>query len=120
MLEILNVLFHCLHLIVIIFNTIFWMFSRTLRIAQVTQVLTLVSWFGFGFFYGFGYCFLTDWHWQIKEKLGERNLPASYIKFVLDNITGQDLNAQWIDRGTFAVLLISLVGCAVNSRRQKV
>ncbi|HUR31773.1 MAG TPA: hypothetical protein VMZ69_10110 [Saprospiraceae bacterium] len=32
--------------------------------------LTIASWFIIGLWKGFGYCFLTDWHWRIKEKLG--------------------------------------------------
>jgi hypothetical protein len=116
-LGVLDVLFHVIHLSFIVINLTFWMSFRTLRIAQITLLLTLISWFGFGIFYGFGYCFLTDWHWQVKESLGEKNLPLSYVKYILDKVTGSDLNADMIDKGTMAALLIAVTGCVVQSIR---
>ncbi len=98
--EALDDLFHVLHLSAIVVNLTFWVWRRTLRIAQVTLGLTLASWFGFGLVYGFGYCFLTDWHWRLKHLMGERDLPASYVKYVLDGVT-------------LAALLVSVLGCGV-------
>lgn len=82
-------------------------------------LITLVSWFGFGYFYGFGYCFLTEWHWQIKEKLGESNLPASYIKYVLDRLTGKDWDPVTVDRIAFGGLLYSIAGCLIQTIRKR-
>lgn len=117
MLEVLDTLFHVIHISFIIINTTFWMSKRTLRIAQVTLLATLTSWFGFGIFYGFGYCFLTDWHWQIKEKLGETDLPLSYIKLVMDRTTGRDWNAEVIDKATMIILILSVTGCIIQTFR---
>lgn len=117
--EILNILFHFLHLAVIFVNLTFWLSFRTLRIAQITQILTLINWFGFGLYYGFGYCFLTDWHWQIKEKLGEKDVPSSYIKYVLDEVTGSNWDADKINYWTMAALFISVIGCLVQTIRFK-
>jgi len=114
---ILNIIFHVIHISVITINLTFWMSFKTLRIAQVTLILTVFSWVGFGFYYGFGYCFLTDWHWQLKESAGETDLPYSYIKLVLDYITGRDIDPVLIDRFTILALIISLLGCAVQSVR---
>lgn len=102
----------------IIVNLTFWMSFRTLRIAQVSVLLTLVSWFGFGLFYGFGYCFLTDWHWQIKEKLGQTNLPPSYIKYILDKVTGMSWDAALVDKMAFAGLIFSVSGCLIQTVRK--
>jgi hypothetical protein len=41
-----------------------------------------------GAIYGWGYCPFTDWHWQVKHRLGETDLPVSYLKYYLDKITG--------------------------------
>ena len=117
MLQFFDIAFHVIHVTCIVINLTFWFSFRTLRIAQVTQVLTLISWFGFGFVYGFGYCFLTDWHWQIKEKLGEKNLPLSYIKYVLDHVTGSNWNADLVDKVTLACLFVAVTGCLVQSVR---
>ena len=59
--------------------------------------MTLVSWSLLGIFYGFGYCPCTDWHWDVKRKLGETDLPASYIKYYLDRITPFDWNPGTVD-----------------------
>ncbi len=118
MLEILDILFHVFHLSIIIINVTFWMSFRTLLIAQVTLLLTFISWFGLGLIYGFGYCFLTDWHWQVKEELGEKNLPSSYIKLVVDRTFGVDANPEMIDQWTMVILIISLVGCGIQTFRK--
>jgi hypothetical protein len=117
MLALVDVLFHVVHLSFIIINLTFWISFRTLRLAQLTLLLTLISWVGFGFVYGFGYCFLTDWHWTVKEHLGETNLPMSYIKYVLDEVTRRNWDPQAVDVGTTAALVIALVGCAIQSYR---
>ena len=85
----------------------------------MTLILTFISWVGFGYYYGFGYCFLTDWHWQLKEKAGETDLPLSYIKLVLDRTTGKNINPELIDKSTMVALLISLLGCSVQTVRKK-
>lgn len=112
-----DVILHVIHLSVIVINLTFWMSFRTLRIAQITLILTLISWVGFGYYYGFGYCFLTDWHWQIKESAGDSDLPLSYIKLVLDRSTGKEFSLELIDKSTMAALIISLLGCSIQSIR---
>jgi len=34
-----------------------------------------------------GYCPLTEWHFNILERLGYRELPDSYIVFLLQRLT---------------------------------
>jgi hypothetical protein len=58
---------------------------------------TLFSWLVLGLKYGLGYCFLTDWHWDIKRKLGETDLPASFVKYFLDKYTFFDISAATVD-----------------------
>ena len=118
MLQLFDALIHVFHVTIIIINMTFWLSFKTLRIAQVTLLLTLVSWVGFGFYYGFGYCFLTDWHWQLKEKIGETNLPASYIKLVVDRTFGVNSDAVMVDEVTTIVLVLSLLGCIIQSIRE--
>lgn len=115
--ELKDVLYHVFHVSIIIVNTTFWISFRTLRIAQITLLLTLVSWMVFGYFYGFGYCILTDWHWQVKQQLGEKHLPPSYIKLVLDRMTGMDFDSSSIDTVTIIILILSVIGCLVQSIR---
>lgn len=119
MLKTLDVILHVLHFAVILANLTFWMFRRTLRVAQVVQGLTVLSWFGLGFVYGFGYCFLTDWQWQVKEALGENNLPSSYIKYVADKLSGSDWDAGLIDQLTLAFFGASVLGCLMQTLRKR-
>jgi hypothetical protein len=49
--------------------------------------LTLASWIVLGVIVGrLGYCVLTDWHWQVRAALGARDLPDTYIAFLLDRV----------------------------------
>lgn len=99
---------HFAHILLISVNVFGWMFKRTRRINLLLLNITLLSWFGLGFWYGFGYCPLTDWQWSVKESLGQDNLPYSYIKYLFDNIFSVDSNERYIDYLTFAVFFISL------------
>ena len=47
--------------------------------------LTAFCWFAMGPLMGYdvGYCPLTDWHWQVKEARGAKDLPATYIDYLL-------------------------------------
>jgi len=46
---------------------------------------------------------------MILEKLGNHNLPVSYIKYIVHRLTGMDFNAQLIDTLTMAFFLLSLI-----------
>lgn len=117
MLEALDIIFHIVHISLITITVTFWWSYRTLRVAQVVLLLTIVSWFGFGYFYGFGYCFITDWHWQVKERLGQSDLPSSYLKYILDQITGKYWDPALVDKMAFAGLLYAVAGCLVQTIR---
>ena len=93
------------------FNLLGWIWRKTRRLHLFTIGLTMVSWFGLGVFYGIGYCPLTDWHWQIKHRLGQTDLPYSYITYFLNRVTGMDWHPVLVDIGTvslaFAALFLS-------------
>ncbi|MEJ5960792.1 DUF2784 domain-containing protein [Pedobacter immunditicola] len=97
MLQILDVFFTLLHLVIIGFNLTGWIWGKTRRFHFYCILLTAGSWFVLGIWYGWGYCPITDWQWQIKEKLGEVNLPNSFIKYFADQVSGQSINTQLID-----------------------
>ena len=102
-----------------LFNLTGWMFRKTRRAHLVAVLLTAASWLVLGAFYGWGYCFLTDWHWRVLYALGERP-PRSYIKYLLDRITGLDWNAALVDAGTgiaFAVVFVLSIVLNLRDRR---
>ena len=75
----------------------------------VILLITGFSWIGLGLFYGWGYCFLTDWHWQLLEKTGELNLPNSYIPYLLNRILGIQISANTADYMTVVLFVIALM-----------
>lgn len=97
MLRLADILFVLFHTILIVFNLSGWAFRKTRRIHLLAISLTIGSWVVLGFFYGFGYCPCTDWHWGVKRALGERGLPASWVKYYVDLVTGQNWDAGLID-----------------------
>lgn len=99
--RIIDVSFVAFHVLLIGFNLAGWAWRRTRRLHCIAITATLLSWFGLGMVYGWGYCPLTDWHWDVKRALGETGLPASWVKYYLDRLTGAD----W-DSGVVEVLVI--------------
>ncbi len=71
--------------------------------------LTILSWFALGPWKGWGYCPITEWQWDIKEKLGETNLPNSFIKYFADKISGSDISPAIVDAVTLVSFLLVVV-----------
>lgn len=115
-LETKDVLFTILHIGVTLFNLFGWLFYKLRRLHLVSVVLTLVSWLILGIFYGLGYCFLTDWHWEVKRKLGETNLPASFVKYYLDILFQADIPANVVDAITVTGLVVAVVMTVMRNR----
>ncbi len=86
--RLLDLLLFGFHAALVVFNVVGWAWRRTRRLHLFTICGTIFSWFGFGAVYGWGYCPLTDWHWRVKEALGQTELPASWLKYYLDRATG--------------------------------
>ncbi|MGY0036211.1 DUF2784 domain-containing protein [Pedobacter sp. NJ-S-72] len=90
-------LFTLLHIVIIGFNLFGWIWPSTRKLHLIVVTLTLGCWLILGIWYGIGYCPITDWQWQIKEKLGEVNLPNSFVKYYADKISGQNISDALID-----------------------
>ena len=108
----LDVFFLVFHTALIGFNLTGWIWKKTRRLHLAVISLTILSWVGLGFFYGFGYCPCTDWHWQVKRALGETGVPASYVKYYLDALTGLDWEPFVVD-GSVAVLGLAAFGMSI-------
>ena len=92
-----------------LFNLFGWMWKKTRRLNLLTLVITGISWFVLGIFYGMGYCPLTDWHFRILAELGHKELPISYIEYVLERASGLDMNAGLVDMVTVAGFFLCLI-----------
>jgi hypothetical protein len=91
-----------------IFNCFGWLWKKTRRWNLYTLLLTAASWFILGIWFGWGYCACTDWHWDVREKLGYFDQSKSYVHFLLLKLTGIDFNKNLVEKTTLTVFFVSL------------
>ena len=108
MLSVIDILLTVVHLVLVGFNLLGWAWRQTRRVHLITILLTAASWFILGIWYGIGYCPITDWQWNIKRQLGERNLPASFIKYFADAITGMSFSPKLVNLLTVILFFVAL------------
>ena len=112
-----DMFFVVFHLLFTLFNVAGWAWRKTRMLNLATLLLTGFSWTVLGMFYGFGYCPLTDWHWQVLYHLGESGMPASYLEYLFERITGLEAQTSVVNLLTglfFGIALI--VSLALNYR----
>jgi hypothetical protein len=116
--KILDIVIIVFHTSLIIFNLFGWIWKKTRRFNLLTLLLTGASWLFLGLIFGsLGYCPLTDWHFDILVKLGETDLPDSYIKYMVNRLTGFDLASSLVDAVTLYLFLAALViSVYINAR----
>src|SRR5262245_33795651 len=124
--QIFDVLFDILHITIVLINALGWVYHRIWYIHLIVAGLTTLSWVGAGAFYGWGYCFLTDWHWQVKESLGETPLPNSYIDYWLiklfDIHPDPQVVANWVlgvFMGSTSLTIVLVLLRAIRRRKNK-
>ena len=119
-LQLLDFLLTIFHLLIIGFNLFGWISPKTRKLHFIFVLLTAACWLGLGYWYGIGYCPVTDWQWQVKGQLGEHDLPNSFIKYEVDKISGANANAVFIDIITAAsFFLAAVISVYVNFFRPK-
>lgn len=102
--------FFVFHSSLIVFILFGWTWRKTRLANLIVILLTAFSWTVLGIWYGFGFCPCTEWHWQVRMKLGRYDLPSTYTKFLIDSLTGLNVNEKLVD--IFAVLFLILAFCA--------
>ena len=110
MLHFTDILFTLLHIIIILFNLFGWIFPATREAHFICITITAFCWFILGIWFGWGYCPLTDWQWHIKEQLGETNLPASFITWLANKITGMRFGDSFINLLTLVLFILAAIG----------
>jgi len=117
MLRFLDWFFIIFHTGFTLFNMTGWIWRATRRIHAITIILTAFSWFFLGIWYGWGYCFCTDWHWQVREALRRPIRSNSYIHFLIMELTGYDAPPMLVDAATLVVfILCAILSFALNGR----
>ncbi len=112
MYELLHIFFLVFHSFLILFNLFGWVWKPLRKANLVTLLLTGLSWFLLGIFYGIGYCPLTDWHYQILYELGKINLPNSYIQYLLETFFSVSVSQNITDTWTMILFFVALV-CSI-------
>jgi hypothetical protein len=114
----LDIFFVVFHSSLILFNLFGWIWRKIRVWNLITLSLTGASWLFLGLIYGnLGYCPLTDWHFTILTRLGKSDLPDSYVKYLIDRITGLNINASLVDHVTLYAFLLALAfSLFVNTR----
>ena len=116
----LDYFFMVFHSLIVIFNVFGWIWKKTRKLNLIILLLTGLSWTVLGIFYGFGYCPLTDWHFKVLRKLGEYDLPNSYIKYLIDRLLGLDVNAGLVDQLTLIVFIVAFAISLILNLRDRI
>jgi hypothetical protein len=117
MLRALDIGFVVFHTAFVLFNITGWAVPRLRRANLVALALTGLSWFGLGIFYGLGYCPFTHWHWLVLRRLGETDLPSSYIQYLFIRLLGLRIPAHAVDVMVLGGFLLALVVSVVLNVR---
>lgn len=112
-LQFLDYFFTFLHLLIIGANLFAWAWHKTQKLHLYIVGTTLFCWLILGIWHGIGYCPITDWQWQVKTKLGEVNLPNSFVKYYLDKISEKSIPDATVDMITLVAFLIAIV-CSIK------
>jgi hypothetical protein len=69
-LKLADILLTLIHLAVIGFNLLVWVWLFTRRLHLIVAGITAGCWFILGIWFGIGYCPVTNLQWHVKEKAG--------------------------------------------------
>lgn len=111
----LDYMMHVIHLGLMLICIVGWMFEPTRLVHLTAVILIAFSWLVLGQFFGYRYCLLTDTQWRIKQKLGQTPHTDSYVKYVLDTVTGRRINQKITDHLTlYTYLGVAMFSLIVN------
>jgi hypothetical protein len=104
MLLLLDLFLTLVHIAIVLFNLFGWIPKTTRKAHFISILLTAVSWFLLGIWFGMGYCPFTDWQWRVKEQLGERNRHPTSL-----NILPRNLQAKISAHNWYLLLLLCVL-----------
>ncbi len=99
-------LFHICFMLAIVFG---WIPQATRIFNWYLIVVTLVSWFGLGLVFGFGFCLITDIQSRIRQRLVANGTMKSFVKDLLERVTGRELNPFHVEIVTQLIFYFSVV-----------
>jgi hypothetical protein len=113
LLAFLDAFFFAFHSAFVVFNLLGWIWRATRRLHRWTMGLTLASWTLLGALLGWGYCPLTDWHWDVKRARGHTDLPGDFLTYALERITGFPWDPALVGDLLLAGTAVALGGAVV-------
>jgi hypothetical protein len=110
-----DIILSIVHLAIIIFNLFGWIPKNFRKAHLISILLTAASWLLLGIWFGVGYCPVTDLQWEIKERLGEQNIPANFIEYFAEKIANRDFNPQLVNNAiTISFIIVALLSFYFN------
>jgi len=94
-----------------------WIWRKTRKINLLCLSLTAISWFLLGIWYGYGYCPSTEWHWQVRIRLGYHDMHSSYIGFLIESMTGLRASEKFVDAMALFFLLAAFSASVLVNRK---
>lgn len=91
-------------------NLFAWMHKSTRKLHLYILTLTLFSWFIMGYFYGWGYCLLTEWHWDVLQAMGDRPNQNAFVQYFFERIFNLSVSNKFSDNITIAGLIFGVSG----------
>ena len=114
-----NGLLHALHLAVILFSVLGWIWPSTRPWHLALASLIAFSWFVLGPLVGkFGFCFLTGVQHALWRKVGVSD-STNYMSYLARRLTGREPNAARINLWTQWVFYATTALSAYLSWRQR-
>lgn len=108
---VLDYVFLWFHTLLIVLNLFGWIFVKTRKLQRVALVITLFSWLVLGLVYGWGYCVLTDWHWNVLAELDRVPSQSVYVAYLLERLLHIQISRETSDVITVIGLLFGIAGC---------
>lgn len=118
--QFLDIFFLIFHSLLIVFNLFGWLFRALLRLNLLALSLTAFSWFVLGIFYGWGYCFLTDWHWEVLYVLDKYPPENSYVQYILRRLLNIKISANFADILTAVLFFASFTTSIVLNLKTRI
>jgi hypothetical protein len=101
------------HVLLVVFNTVGWIWKRTRLLHLVTLGFTACSWFALGAVYGWGYCFCTDYHARVLRQLGSPDADLTFIQLMFHRLSGVAVGRVVADRLAVVVFVLILVATVI-------
>jgi hypothetical protein len=105
---------YAVHAAMVLFNLFGWLLTRTRRWHLISLGAIVLSWFGLGAVYGWGYCPLTDWHFAVRAQLGKPVAFETYLQLVAADWFGAALSRSASDALAIGGLVFGLAGATLG------